>query len=78
MAIRKISNPKTLTRVEIIAYICSWTLPLISAIIPLAMDQYQYLGSWCWITSNGTGNILRFAVFYIPLFIVSYPFNFGN
>lgn len=45
----------------------SWGLPLGIAMIPLLASSYGPAGSWCWITNDAPG--LRFALWYIPLFV---------
>jgi len=42
----------------------TWTLASFSAIIPLALDDYTSLDSWCWISGKGEGVVLRWTSFY--------------
>jgi len=42
----------------------TWTLASFSAILPLALNEYTTLDSWCWISGKGEGIVLRWSSFY--------------
>jgi len=42
----------------------TWTTASFCALLPLALDEYTDLDSWCWISGDGDGNILRWTSFY--------------
>jgi len=46
-----------------------WPLSLLSAALPFTTGNYGLAGTWCWITEDKTGDIWRFVVFYIPLWL---------
>jgi hypothetical protein len=56
---------------EIASHVISWTVTIGLAIIPMAMGLIGTAGHGiCWITNaNRTGKVMRFAVFYIPLWM---------
>lgn len=45
-------------------------VPAIFTIVPWFTLSYGKAGQWCWISNEGSGRLLRFVVFYIPLFII--------
>jgi len=42
----------------------TWTMASFSAFLPLALDEYTALSSWCWISGDGEGTVLRWTSFY--------------
>jgi len=42
----------------------TWTMAGFSAFLPLGLDAYTALSSWCWIKSDDEGTILRWSSFY--------------
>ena len=54
--------------------IAIWVVAFGLALLPLTTDSYGDAGPWCWIKASGDkvveGNIWRFSIFYIPLWIV--------
>lgn len=70
LIIREVQDSEILIKLEIICCSLSWILPLISAIIAIARTNIGYIGGWCWIVNTGNGNIYRFGVFYIPMFVI--------
>lgn len=49
-------------------HVVSWGVPLFWAVIPLIGGHYGPAGVWCWIDNNSYA--WRFAVWYVPLFIL--------
>jgi len=45
----------------------TWTMASFSALLPLVLDSYTALSSWCWISGKGEGAILRYSSFYAIL-----------
>jgi len=53
--------------------IYGYAIPLLTSIIPLITDNYGPVGYRCWISLENNltkGKVLRFVLFYIPLWIV--------
>ena len=67
-------------KLEVIYLIFIFLFPALTSWIPFIKNAYGFAGAWCWIrqydyTSNSCseftfGIILRFALFYLPYFIV--------
>jgi hypothetical protein len=49
----------------------AWLGPVIPASLPLSplLDLYGYAGEFCWINDSQLGLVLRFATFYVPLWV---------
>jgi len=67
LVLRKTS---TLLILEIISHIIGWGLPIIVTIVPIFTDSYGDLGRFCWIKGDRVGTWLRFALNYIPLWVI--------
>jgi len=66
LVLRKANVSRRIGRVLLFGY----GVPLLAAFIPYWTGDYGSAGHWCWITlenSSVRGNILRFILFYIPL-----------
>jgi len=42
----------------------TWTMASFSAFLPLGLSSYTALSSWCWISGDSEGSILRWTSFY--------------
>ncbi|XP_030058196.1 cyclic AMP receptor-like protein A isoform X2 [Microcaecilia unicolor] len=49
-------------------HVTAWGMPLVLSCLPLFGDYYGPAGAWCWITDEHAA--WRFAIWYIPLFIL--------
>jgi len=61
ICISEIKNPDRLLRRY---HYVTWTMASFSAFLPLGLDEYTTLASWCWISGDGEGTILRWTSFY--------------
>jgi len=55
--------------IEIWYHLIGWPIPIVLTLLPSITDSYGHVAVWCWIRSEGTGNIWRFACLYVPLMI---------
>lgn len=65
ICISEVKNPNCLL---LRYHYVTWTMACFSAFLPLALDCYTALSSWCWISADNEGSILRWSSFYGILF----------
>lgn len=58
-----------LKKFEMMYHCFAWFLPVTSSIGLLLTNKYGFAESWCWISGND--DMLRFKLFYIPLWMAS-------
>lgn len=56
---------------SVVKHVCSWTIIAVASFLPLLLNAYGPVGSYCWITSDRDNHdAYRFGFFYAPLWIV--------